>query len=75
MENHFQNILSTEYSVGMRQGKTISLILVSVFFEADLGLFLTEDPNSGLGINDFSIIILLFADMVIFGKNTSRTSK
>ena len=68
------NLLSDffDYTIGLRQGETISPILVSLFLE-DLELFLLENPNSGININELSIIILLFADdMVIFGKNPSE---
>ena len=68
------NLLSDffDYTIGLRQGETISPILVSLFLE-DVQLFLLENPNSGITINELSIIILLFADdMVIFGKNPSE---
>ena len=68
------NLLSDffDYTIGLRQGETISPILVSLFLE-DLELFLLENPNSGININELSIIILLFADdMVIFAKNPSE---
>ena len=56
------------YTVGLRQGETTSPFLVSLCLE-DLELFLSENPISGISINELSIIILLFADdMVIFGK-------
>ena len=57
-----------EYSVGLRQGEVISPILVSLFL-ADLELFLQNNINSDILIDNIAIIILLFADdMVIFGK-------
>ena len=46
----------------------MSPILFSLFIE-DLELFLQDDVNSGLDINDVMLLILLFADdMAIFGK-------
>ena len=46
----------------------MSPILFSLFIE-DLELFLQNDVNSGLDINDIILLLLLFADdMAIFGK-------
>ena len=57
-----------DFPTGLRQGETISPILVSQFLE-DLELFLQQDPDSGIKLDQLTIIILLFADdMVIFGK-------
>ena len=57
-----------DFPTGLRQGETISPILVSLFLE-DLELFLQQDPDSGIKLDQLTIIILLFADdMVIFGK-------
>ena len=58
-----------ECSVGLRQGEVISPVMFSMFLE-DLELFLQDDINSGLSIDDSTIILLLFADdMVILGKS------
>jgi hypothetical protein len=57
-----------ELSVGLRQGEIMSPVLVSLFLE-DLELFLQDNVNSGLLIDDILVIVLLFADdMAIFGK-------
>ena len=54
--------------IGLRQGEVMSPILFSLFIE-DLELFLQDDVNSGLNINDIMLLILLFADdMAVFGK-------
>ena len=61
-----------EYSVGLRQEEVISPILVSLFL-GDLEMFLQNDINSGILIDNIAIIILLFADdMVIFGKTAEE---
>ena len=58
-----------EYAVGVRQGKVILPILVSLLLE-DLEMFLQGNTNSGTLINDIVLIILLFADdMAIFGNS------
>ena len=58
-----------ECSVGLRQGEVISPITFSMFLE-DLELFLQNDIQSGLTLDDITIILLLFADdMVILGKS------
>ena len=55
-------------AIGLRQGEVMSPILFSLFLE-DLELFLQDDVNSGLNINDIMLLILLFADdMAVFGK-------
>ena len=57
-----------DFPTGLRQGETISPILVSLFLE-DLELFLQQDPDSGIKLDQLTIIIILFSgDMVIFGK-------
>lgn len=43
------------YSVGLRQGEIMSPVLVSLFLE-DLELFLQDDVNSGLLIDDIYFI-------------------
>ena len=58
-----------ECSVGLRQGEVISPVMFSMFLE-DLEMFLQDHINSGLTIDDITIILLLFADdMVILGKS------
>ena len=50
----------------------MSPLLFSIFVE-DLELFLQKDNNSGLSIDDITIILLLFADdMAIIGKTPSE---
>ena len=57
-----------EYAVGLRQGEVISPILFSMFVE-DLELYLQNNVDSGLIIDDIVLIMLLFADdMAILGK-------
>lgn len=57
-----------KYAVGLRQGEVISPVLFSLFVE-DLELFLQDDINSGVNIDDIILILLLFADdMVLLGK-------
>ena len=58
-----------ECAVGLKQGEVISPLLFSLFID-DLELFLQDDVNSGLTLDDITIILMLFADdMVIFGKS------
>ena len=57
-----------EYSVGLRQGEVVSPLLVSLFLE-DLEMFLQNNANAGIELNDIVLLVLLFADdMVILGK-------
>ena len=57
-----------EYAVGLSQGEITSPILVSLFLE-DIELSLQSSTDTGINIEDLSLVILLFADdMVIFGK-------
>ena len=57
-----------EYAVGLRQGEVISPILFSMFVE-DLELYLQNNVDLGLNIDDIVLIMLLFADdMAILGK-------
>ena len=58
-----------ECALGLKQGEVISPILFSFFVE-DLELFLQDDQNSGLSLDDVTFILMLFADdMVVLGKN------
>jgi len=58
-----------KYAVGLRQGEVLSPILFS-FFVNDLELYLQNEPNSGLLIDDIVLMLLLFADdMAIFAKS------
>ena len=58
-----------ECALGLKQGEVISPILFSFFVE-DLELFLQDDQNSGLSLDDVTFILMLFADdMVVLGKD------
>ena len=58
-----------ECAVGLKQGEVISPLLFSLFIE-DLELFLQEDQNCGLRLDDITFLLLLFPDdMVILGKD------
>ena len=58
-----------ECAVGLKQGEVISPLLFSLFIE-DLELFLQEDQNCGLRLDDITFLLMLFADdMVILGKD------
>jgi hypothetical protein len=46
-----------EYAVGLKQGEIMSTILYSLFVE-DLELFLQDDVDSGLVIDDIVLILL-----------------
>ena len=60
-----------ECAVGLKQGEVISPVLFSLFID-DLELFLQDDPNCGIEINELLMIVLLFADdMVILGNSQS----
>ena len=57
-----------ECAVGLKQGEVISPLLFSLFIE-DLELFLQEDQNCGLRLDDITFLLMLFVDdMVILGK-------
>ena len=60
-----------ECAIGLKQGEVISPLLFSLFLE-DLELYLCNDPNCGLNLDDITFILMLFADdMVILGKSPS----
>jgi hypothetical protein len=57
------------YAIGLRQGEVLSPLLFSLFVE-DLEMFLQNNINSGLQLDDIVLILLLFADdMAIVGKS------
>ena len=49
------------YTVGLRQGEVMSPLLFSIFVE-DIELFLQNNIDSGLQLDDIVLILLLFAD-------------
>jgi len=53
-----------ECSVGLKQGKVLSPILFSLFFE-DLEMYLFDNVNSGLTLDEISFIIMLYADDMV----------
>jgi len=56
------------YAVDLRQGEVMSPLLFSLFIE-DLELYLQDDVNCGIAIDDIILLLLLFADdMAIVGK-------
>ena len=58
-----------ECAVGLKQGEVISPLLFSLFIE-DFELFLQDDQNCGLRLDDITFLLMLFADdMVILGKD------
>ena len=60
-----------ECAVGLRQGEVMSPIMFPMFIN-DLEIFLCNDINSGLTLNDVIFILLLFADdMVVLGKSVN----
>ena len=68
--NSYSSFLNS--AVGL-QGEVLSPLMFSLFIE-DLELFLLDDINSGLTIEDITIILLLF-DMVIIGKTPNELQK
>ena len=69
---HCQNYSDfIEISVGLKQGEICSPLLYSLFVE-DLELYLQNRPESGLSINDITLILLLYADdMVLLSESPS----
>ena len=64
-----------ELAIGLKQGEVISPLLFSLFIE-DLELFLQNDPNCGLTLDDVTFILMLFADdMVIVANNVQDLQK
>ena len=64
-----------ELAICLKQGEVISPLLFSLFIE-DLELFLQNDPNCGLTLDDVTFILMLFADdMVIVANNVQDLQK
>jgi len=60
------------YSVGLRQGEVVSPLLFAMFVE-DLELYLQNDVDCGLVMDDIVIMLLLFADdMAIIDKTSTE---
>lgn len=60
-----------DYASGLRQGEVMSPVFFSLFVEK-LELYLQNDINSGISLDDIRSIILLFADGVAI-KHTNVT--
>lgn len=64
-----------EYAIGHRQGEVMSPLLFSLFVE-DLELYLQNEIDSGLQIDDIVLILLLFVDdLAIVGKSPDEIQK
>ena len=58
-----------DISIGLKQGENLSPIMFSLFLE-DLEIYLQGNVDSGLSLNDLTLILLLFADdMVLLGSS------
>ena len=58
-----------EITTGLKQGEVISPMLWALFVE-DLEMYLQNNVDSGMSLNEIIIILLLFADdVVIFGNS------
>ena len=58
-----------EITIGLKQGEVISPMLWALFVE-DLEMYLQNNLDSGISLNEIIIILLLFADdMIIFGNS------
>ena len=68
-------MLSHVILVGLRQGEVISPIMFSLFIEY-IELYLQENVDSGMQLNDICLILLLFADdMIILGETPDELQK
>ena len=65
------NSYSDYFECSVGRGEVISPVLFSLFIDV-LEIFLQDDPNCGIEINELLMIVLLFADdMVILGNSQS----
>ena len=58
-----------ESNVGLLQGEVLSPVLFSLFIN-DLEIFLQQNPNAGLTLEQISLYLLLFADDALFFSDT-----
>lgn len=66
VEGDYENL---KYSLGLKQGETMSPVLVSLFLN-DLELFLRQDTASALNIDDITLTLPLLAnDMAVLGNS------
>ena len=58
-----------ESNVGLLQGEVFSPVLFSLFIN-DLEIFLQQNPNAGLTLEQISLYLLLFADDAVIFSDT-----
>lgn len=67
--NEFSDFI--EISVGLKQGEICSPLLWSLFIE-DLELYLGSRPDSGILLDDLTLILLLYADDMVLFSDTAE---